>query len=417
VSTPLSTTTRAAGALRGRTRKLDPGGDVLDLAGERGFVWRSDRYELVTRGVAMRIPLGTGPGRVAAAAPDVAAVLRQIRWGGPFGAPGPVAVGALPFDDRIPGELVVPELVVRRDAEGGTWETRVSSNGAAPDVLAPVAADATAWPEVRGVRPGQDRAGWDAMVGRALAAIAAGEIGKVVLAREVLVEADRPFSRAAVLRRLAARDDGCMLYAHDGLVGASPELLIRRMRWLAVSCPLAGTVARGGASPTREAERLAGLVASEKDAAEHRFVVEAVAGTLARVASRLTVHPRSLIRLATVAHLATRIELDLARPGHDALELAGLLHPTPAVAGTPTGRALELLAALEPFERGRYGGPVGWVDWAGDGEWAVALRGAELTGHRARLVAGAGIVAGSDAASEWAETEAKLAAMLSVLTS
>jgi menaquinone-specific isochorismate synthase len=415
VSTPL-TATQAVGALRARTLRIHRDHDLLVQAGERGFFWRSARHELVTRGVAVRIPLEAGPGRIAAAAGVVSALLAQIRWEGPEGAPGPVAVGALPFADLAPGALVVPELVVRRDASGALWETRISANGTALAGLPQALREPGAWPATVSVRSGQDRAGWDAMVARALAAIAAGELAKVVLAREVLVEADRPFSRAAALRRLAARAAGCLLYAHDGFVGASPELLVRRHGPLVVSCPLAGTAARGGVPPAEEAGRLARLVASAKDAAEHRFVVEAVVAALGRAGARLTVHPRSLIRLATVAHLATRVEAELPEPAPSALALAGLLHPTPAVAGTPTARALALLGRLEPFERGLYGGPVGWVDARGDGEWAVALRGADLAGRRARLLAGAGIVAGSDPADEWAETEAKLDAMLGVLT-
>jgi isochorismate synthase len=122
-----------------------------------------------------------------------------------------------------------------------------------------------------------------------------------------------------------------------------------------------------------------------------------------------------VVRLTTVAHLATEVTAALTEPLPTALELAGLLQPTPAVAGTPRDAALAAIAALEPFDRGRYAGPVGWVDAAGDGEWAVALRCAELHGRRARLLAGAGIVPGSDPDAEWAETEHKLRTLLEVL--
>jgi isochorismate synthase EntC len=122
-----------------------------------------------------------------------------------------------------------------------------------------------------------------------------------------------------------------------------------------------------------------------------------------------------VVRLPTVAHLATEVTADLTEPLPSALELAGLLHPTPAVGGSPRDAAVAAIAALEPFDRGRYAGPVGWVDAAGDGEWAVALRCAALDGRRACLLAGAGIVPGSDPDAEWAETEHKLAAMLEVL--
>ena len=144
-------------------------------------------------------------------------------------------------------------------------------------------------------------------------------------------------------------------------------------------------------------------------------MVDAVAEGLAKVADRVEVGRPEVVRLATVAHLATEITADLTGPLPTALELAGLLHPTPAVGGSPRDAALATIAALEPFDRGCYAGPVGWVDHAGDGEWAIALRGATLDGRRAHLLAGAGIVSGSDPDAEWVETEHKLRAMLEVL--
>jgi isochorismate synthase len=248
----------------------------------------------------------------------------------------------------------------------------------------------------------------------ALAAIGAGRLDKVVLAREAMVEADWPFPRAELLRRLQRRPGGAtFLYADGGFVGASPELLVRRRGRVATSRPMAGTVPQGDGAA--EAGGLARLTGSPKEAVEHRLVVDAVAEGLAKVADRVEVGKPEVVRLATVAHLATEITADLTGPLPTALELAGMLHPTPAVGGSPRDAALAAIAALEPFDRGRYAGPVGWVDRSGDGEWAVALRGATLEGRRAHLVAGAGIVPGSDPDAEWAETEHKLRAMLEVL--
>jgi isochorismate synthase len=248
----------------------------------------------------------------------------------------------------------------------------------------------------------------------ALAAIGAGRLDKVVLAREAMVEADWPFPRAELLRRLQRRPGGAtFLYADGGFVGASPELLVRRRGRVATSRPMAGTVPQGDGAA--EAGGLARLTGSPKEAVEHRLVVDAVAEGLAKVADRVEVGKPEVVRLATVAHLATEITADLTGPLPTALELAGMLHPTPAVGGSPRDAALAAIAALEPFDRGCYAGPVGWVDRTGDGEWAVALRGATLTGRRAHLVAGAGIVPGSDPDAEWAETEHKLRAMLEVL--
>ena len=251
----------------------------------------------------------------------------------------------------------------------------------------------------------------------ALEAIRDGRLDKVVLAREAAVEAEGPWSRAEVLRRLRRRPGGATyLYACDGFVGASPELLVRRRGRVAVSRPMAGTVPRGD-SAAAEADGLARLTGSPKEAVEHRLVVDAVADGLAKVADRVQVGRPEVVRLATVAHLATEITADLTGPLPTALELAGLLHPTPAVGGSPRDAALAAIAALEPFDRGCYAGPVGWVDHAGDGEWAVALRCATLDGRRAHLLAGAGIVPGSDPDAEWAETEYKLRAVLEVLLS
>jgi isochorismate synthase len=251
----------------------------------------------------------------------------------------------------------------------------------------------------------------------ALEAIGAGRLDKVVLAREASVEAERPFPRAELLRRLRRRPGGAtFLYASGGFVGASPELLVRREGRVATSRPMAGTVPRGD-SAAAEADGLARLTGSPKEAVEHRLVVDAVADGLAKVADRVQVGRPEVVRLATVAHLATEITAELTGPLPTALELAGLLHPTPAVGGSPRDAALAAIAALEPFDRGCYAGPVGWVDRAGDGEWALALRCATLDGRRAHLLAGAGIVPGSDPDTEWAETEYKLRAVLEVLLS
>jgi menaquinone-specific isochorismate synthase len=178
---------------------------------------------------------------------------------------------------------------------------------------------------------------------------------------------------------------------------------------------MAGTVAQGG-SPGDDRRLVAAMASSAKEQAEHRLVVDDVRAKLGRLGDR---YPEAsgpdVVRLSTVAHLATTVRCRLADPATSALDVAAVLHPTPAVAGVPHAAALAAIAELEGFERGLYAGPVGWVDARGDGDWAVALRSATLDGTRARLVAGAGIVAGSDPDREWDETEAKLAAMRSAL--
>jgi menaquinone-specific isochorismate synthase len=440
---------------------LGDGIDPLDLTGEDGFVWRSPGGALVGIGQAARVPVGTGPGRIERAAEAVAALLDAVEVEDPAATGlGPAAVGALPFHQATPGELVVPALLVRTGPDGRTWAIVTEPAPFAPpgaaDLLTRLRATAShdhhPWPAARrldgrglaatGVGPwtagspqrsgavasptggpgaepgGPGLAGlewWRGAVRAALAAIGTGRLDKVVLAREAVVEADRPFPRGELLRRLRGRPGGSTyLYASGGFVGASPELLVRRRGRLAVSRPMAGTVPRGD-SASAEADGLARLTGSPKEAVEHRLVVDAVAEGLAKVADRVEVGRPEVVRLSTVAHLATEITADLTGPLPSALELAALLHPTPAVGGSPRDAALAAIATLEPFDRGCYAGPVGWVDRAGDGEWAVAIRCATLAGRRAHLIAGAGVVPGSDPDAEWAETEHKLRAMLEVL--
>ena len=443
---------QASGRLVSLVVRLADGLDPLDLAGSDGFVWGSPAATLVGTGAAARVPVGTGPGRIERAAEAVAALLEAAEVEDPDGSGlTPAAVGALPFHPANPGELVVPSLLLRTGPDGRTWAVLTEPGPFDPppraDLLARLRAqarDEVRWPPARrldteglwttnsdqptgrvasptggpGAGPGDaglDR--WRAGVLAALEAIGSGRLDKVVLAREAAVEAEWPFPRAELLRRLRRRPGGStFLYASDGFVGASPELLVRRQGRVATSRPMAGTVPRGD-SAAAEAGGLARLTGSPKEAVEHRLVVDAVAEGLAKVADRVQVGRPEVVRLATVAHLATEITADLTGPLPTALELAGLLHPTPAVGGSPRDAALAAIAALEPFDRGCYAGPVGWVDRAGDGEWAVALRGATLQGRHARLVAGAGIVPGSDPDTEWAETEHKLRAMLEVLLS
>jgi menaquinone-specific isochorismate synthase len=406
---------------------LAPGevADLLDVLGSDGFAWLRNGAGFVTAGVAARLPVEAGPGRFEQAAEMVAGALRSITVDGPSpigesgpGA-GPMAVGALPFDDRTPGSLVVPALVVVRRPDGRGWVTatgpgddpasggtvRRAVNG--HPVLAPGAAI--------DVREDPVRAVWTESVRRILTAIDVGEVRKVVLARQLVLEASSPFDRRVVLDRLRRSHPSCFTYAAGDFVGASPELLIRRRGDEVASCPMAGTVRRG-ATQVEDDALTAGLRRSVKEAEEHRLLVEAVVSALAPVcvAPPAAGEP-DVVRFPTVSHLATRVSGVLRHPAPSALALAGLLHPTPAVGGLPRAEALATIAALEGFDRGLYAGPVGWVDASGDGEWAVALRGAQLDGPRARLVAGAGIVAGSDPEAEWAETDAKLRPMLAAV--
>jgi menaquinone-specific isochorismate synthase len=256
-----------------------------------------------------------------------------------------------------------------------------------------------------------------AAVASARQSIREGRLLKVVLARDVPVEQEAPFDPRAVARRLADRYPECWTFVCGGLVGASPELLVRREGSNVHSLTLAGS-ARRGEDAAADQEAGQALLASRKDRWEHELAVRFVRETLARCCSELWVDPEpTLLRLANVQHLATSSYGLLDEP-LSALELAGRLHPGAAICGTPTAEALELIRQLEGMDRGRYAAPVGWMDADGDGEWAIALRCAEVSGGtpgRARLFAGAGIVAESDPESELEETRLKLRPMLSAL--
>ena len=388
--------------LHARTRPFDAPTDLLAALGTDGFAWLEADHGLVTSGVAARVD-----------AADAIATLTAISVDDPLGRPGTgaLAVGALPFDPAAPATLTVPARVVGRDENGRGWITEITRvDDAAPESDADVDITPTHHASRYTVAARQDRAWWQLAVADALRAIDAGELAKVVLAREVEVVADVPFAAQAILHRLRTQQPGCIVYAHDHLVGASPELLVRRTGRTVESRPLAGT-----APPGTDADALAALVASAKDAHEHRLVVDAVRAVLAPCCSHLAVPEPVVERFATLMHLATEVRGELTEPALDALTLARRLHPTPAVGGTPTDAALAAIRRLEPFDRGAYAGPVGWVDARGDGAFAVALRGAELTGSHALLRAGAGIVAGSQADAEWAETGAKFEPMLRAL--
>jgi len=420
-----------------RTRVLAPGevDDLLDVIGQDGFAWIRAGAGFVTAGVAARLPVNSGPGRFAEAAEVVAEALQAITVDGPSPAgencvpgAGPIAVGALPFDDRPPGWLVVPAVTVARRVDGSGWVTVVGPRSEGDRLDSPAAGRfgqaggghhlnghsrvAEAIVDRREV-PG--RTVWTESVRRILAAIDSGEVRKVVLARELVVEAGGRFDRRVILDRLRRSHPSCFTYAAGNFLGASPELLIRRRGNEVSSCPMAGTVRRGD-TPEEDEALVAGLRRSVKEAEEHRLLVEAVVSALAPVcAEPPTAGEPDVVRFPTVSHLATRVSGVLRDPALSALALAGRLHPTPAVGGLPRSEALAAIADLEGFDRGLYAGPVGWVDANGDGEWAVALRGAQLDGSRARLIAGAGIVAGSDPDAEWAETEAKFRPMLAAV--
>jgi menaquinone-specific isochorismate synthase len=401
-----------------RTVALPEPPDLLAEAGDDGLLWRGEGGGLAAHGVARRLEL---PGGLAdeAAVEAVGEALASMDVDDEVGRPGTgaVAIGALPFDPVAPGTLVVPARVVGRAGDSG-WLTTIGPAGveASPEHPRPAARRGEP-PDRFTLESTLSHAEWKTVITDAVDALRRPDFDKVVLARRIDVTANRDFVVSDVLERLVALYPSCMVYSINGFVGASPELLLRRAGDLVESHPLAGTVARSGDS-TADAALVAALMASPKARSEHRLVVDGIRTALADACDDLTIPDQpSVLGLRNVSHLATHISgrLSQAARGLTALQLVRLVHPTPAVGGSPTAAAIQYLQKAEGFDRGCYAGPVGWVDGRGDGAWAIGIRCAELSGSIARIYAGNGIVEGSDPSEELAETQLKLQALLAAL--
>ena len=388
--------------MRAVTRPLDREVDLNGFARGDGFLFVRDGVGLAGRGVAVRVPVA-----------EVAGALAAIERDDTVGRPGcgPIALGVLPFRPADGTQLVIPAVTIGKGPDGDRWITTI--DGAEADLEPPHAPTARAG--AFSVVPGVPVETYLAAVATGRDAVRAGRLTKVVIARDVLVEADRALDVHAILLRLRASFGSSYRYSVDGFVGASPELLVARHGDVVRSHPLAGTAPRTG-DPTTDAVTAAALIASTKDQVEHRVVIDVVHETLLPWCSYVDWEAEpSIVTVANVQHLGTLIEGRLSSPPPNVLEMVEALSPTPALGGHPRADALELIAAIEGMDRGRYGGAVGWVDAAGNGTWAVAIRCAEISGARARLFAGGGIVADSDPHAELAETQAKLQAMLSAI--
>ena len=419
--------------LHARTIPLEYGPDALQFDGSPTVLFDRPGLTLVGWGTACLVGLD-----------DAAAVLGaipcddEVRRSGS----GVVALGALPFESLRSGRLVVPRFTmgIDVDAEGVTrrWATAVGPD----DVPLPGTDelfDAVIWQYGSTPEPRQDRGpagpadeataprltstlpteAYRDLVGRTVAAmrVPGATLRKVVLSRALTVSLDDELDLSTVLRRLRAGEPNCTIFAMpvpDGVFfGASPELLVARHGTRVTAHPLAGTIPRGSTARA-DADAQGRLADSHKDHDENRFVVEAIAATLAPYCSGLDVPAQpSLVAFRSVAHLGTRVSGHLREPV-SVLELVEHLHPTPAVGGTPRREALEVIAAGEPEPRGAWAGPVGWVDAAGEGEWVIGIRSALLRaeGDAVTLRAGSGIVADSDPEAEAAETDVKLATVL-----
>ena len=391
-----------------RTRRVDGEHDLLAVAGADGVLFERNRSGFAGRGCAARWPMA-----------DAAEALAAIEVDDEVGLPGcgPVAFGALPFLPGSPAELIVPALVAGSAADGTRWVTHVGAPDQVDAEPPPIAGlgpstGGPSWFTVTSSRPPGD---WCDAVVTATERIKGGDLDKVVLAREVVVEGGAPIRVDEVLARLRQSYPGCFVFAVDGFVGASPELLVSRHGDIVRAQPMAGTAPRRG-DPQVDARMAAGLLASPVYRHEHQVTIDMVHDTLLPFCSYLDDEAEpSVVTLANVQHLATTVEGRLSHPPASVLELVTALHPTPAVCGRPREAALALIAEIEGLDRGRYAGAIGWIDGRGNGQWAVSIRCAQLDGAIARLYAGNGIVADSDPSAELSETRDKFQAMLSAI--
>ena len=367
-----------------------PSGNVAFVTGADGFVGWGSHARLAV----------AGPDAARQIAAWFADVLADLDISDEVGVPGsgPLAFVSLGFDDADESVAVVPSVVLGHQA-GVSFRTVIGS--VEPVEPAPVGGPG----RISYADAGLSVAGFTSAVAGAVRRIRRGELAKVVLAHDLEATTGRQVDERFLLARLAAAYPTCWTFAVAGLVGATPEMLVRRMGTRIDSRVLAGT-----AWPEFTRDAVAdGLMSSAKDLAEHTLAVSSVVDALAGVVEHLEVpgqpHP---LTLANLTHLATDLSGILPAGGPTALELAARLHPTAAVGGTPGSVARALIRELEPTPRGRYAAPVGWLDAAGDGEFAIALRCAQITGRSVRLLAGCGIVAGSDPAAEAREAQVKM---------
>ena len=386
-----------------QTTPLDFDVDLNDVARGDGYLFVREGVGFAGRGVAARVPID-----------ETVEFLAAIEHDDGVGhTNGPIALGALPFLPGAPAILIVPAVVVGKDARGRAWVTRI--DGADESLVVdiepiPQAASYT-------LRPLVNVDHYLAAVAAARDAVRDGRMDKAVIARPIAVESDHVIDVHAVLRRLKATFGSSHRFSIDGFIGASPELLVEVEGEIVRSYPLAGTTRTTG-DPDLDAKLAAELQASPKNQIEHRAAIEMVRDTLLPFCSYLDWAPEpEIVKVANVQHLGSQAEGRLSKPAPTVIELVRALQPTPAVGGYPRDDAIDLITSVEGFERGLYGGAVGWVDGRGNGRWAVSLRCAELSLDRrsARLVAGGGIVADSDPRSELSETQAKFQAMLSAI--
>lgn len=398
------------------TRELTVDVDLNSVCRGDGFLFVRDGVGIAGRGEIARLKES-----------DALHFLSSIDHRTTVSSPGsgPVLFGVVPFLPSSPAYFVLPRVLIAKSSDGKCsitliGETEEHCNDAAFDAAI---YDAQNWPPSTPtvnsftITQGVDVSTYLEAVTLARTAVRNGDLTKAVIARDVVVNATHAFDVHGILQRLRNTYGSSYRYYIDGLIGASPELLVQVEGRTVRSHPLAGTVPRTG-DPARDAELATSLIASTKNQVEHRVVIEMVHDTLLPHCSYLDWEPEpSIVSVANVQHLGSAVEGQLTEPQPPVMTLVRALCPTPALGGYPSAQAIDFIVNHEGMNRENYGGAVGWLDSYGNGTWAVTIRCAQLSKdmRTARLFAGGGIVAESDPLAELAETQAKLQAMLSAI--
>ena len=328
-------------------------------------------------------------------------------------ATGPILFTSFSFSPDEESVLVIPQVIVGMTS-GNSWITWVGSDSQPQLIDAPenVTNSTLTWSEDELASEH-----WITRVAQAVAKIHSGEIEKVVLARDLSATAAQSIDERPALRKLSSTYPSTWVFSVAGLIGATPELLLRLKRGMVTSRVLAGTISKSG-DDARDLALAGSLARSSKDLEEHEYAVRSVADALEPFCSSTNIPETPFVlHLANVMHLATDVTGALieSKSNVDVFTLLNQLHPSAAVCGTPTDKAAKVISEIESMSRGRYAGPVGWIDARGDGELGIALRCGQITENAIRIYAGCGIVSGSDPEKELAESEAKFSAMKSAL--
>ena len=397
-------------ALTVETTPLDDVRHILPFTDAHSpLVWLRKGEGIAGVGEALRLEF-SGADRIAQASAAWKQLAAACAVSDPVRMPGSglVAFGTFAFDDESAATsvLVVPRVVIGR-RDGASWITRIRHSDESSMPAAPHASPFGAEYRLTMLPGALTREGYKRAVAVASDRIRAGELEKVVLARDLRAHLPVESDVRRALVELALGYPECWTYAVDGMVGSSPETLVRVHGGTLDARVLAGTSARGRDAAS-DHESAGELLASAKDLHEHAVAVRSVVDSLARHTSALATSERPFpLKLPNLWHLATDVSGTLS-DGSGSLDLVAALHPTAAVAGTPTDAALRLIHELEPFDRERYAGPVGWIGANGDGEWAIALRGAQVKASGdITAYAGCGIMGDSVPERELAETSMK----------